>query len=344
MERSATIGLRMTRGYASSSSTVALRPLTRSLRPTFPRAGAAASSSRTSPAAQRIRLYSTSRETIHSPAATPTATSARFRAHGHSHARSSGIVPLKAPWPWHESPLLSTPETQVLQRTLFARPSDLSPPLLLFAAGVWGIFAIAWYALPEPRKRQPTDEEMSLIDARNKEIEEANIASRMSMNFTATVFNYAQPLIFGGVSVILAALIIGASRIATKITMVQVRPRTAAAAGAGAGVEATPAQAQAQVRTYLKLRNVGHEMIPGSKRTREVEIQNCRLFIPNLKNASTVRLKIVQSDGTERKWSLDRFPYSLDMRDIKELDKLDKEVVQSFNRLEHVFGPIVRAV
>ncbi|OCF35362.1 hypothetical protein I316_02911 [Kwoniella heveanensis BCC8398] len=337
MERSATFALRAAREYVASSSssssaiTLPLPPATRSFRP---RPHSVISQRSFKPPVEHIRLYSSiSRETIHSPSTVRQPSPA---ARPNPNARSSApIVPLKAAWPWHESASQSTPETQVLQRTLFARPSDLSPPLLLFAAGVWGIFAIAWYALPEPRKREPTDEEMVAIDARNKDVQDSNIASRMSMNFSATVFSYAQPLIFGGVSVILTSLIIGASRIATKITMVQVRPRSAGSA-AGQGQ-------MGQVKTYLRLRNVGHEMIPGSKRTRKIDIQNCRLFIPNLKNASTVRLKIVNSDGSERKWSLDRFPYSLDMRDIKDLDKLDKEVVQSFNRLEHVFGPIVKA-
>ncbi|WVQ98591.1 hypothetical protein IAU59_005720 [Kwoniella sp. CBS 9459] len=328
MERSAIIGSRLAlaRGYASSSSAVTLPPVPQSLRPTLKARCASTRDTALRSTVQRIRLYSTTRETIHTPtpAQHPSLSSASS-AHGQPR-----VVPLRAPWPWHESPL-STPETQILQRTLFARPSDLSPPLLLFAAGVWGIFAIAWYALPEPRQREPTDDELVLIEARNKEVQDSNIVTRTSMNLSARIFNYAQPLIFGGVSVILTSLIIGASRIATKITMVQVRPRP----GAGAGV--------GQVKTFLKLRNVGHEMIPGSTRTREVELQNCRLFIPNLKNASTVRLRVVNADGSERKWTLDRFPYSLDMRDIKDLDKLDKEVVQSFNRLEHVFGPIVKA-
>lgn len=72
--------------------------------------------------------------------------------------------PLVTNWPWRQIPS-SSPDTTVLERTVFARPSDFSPPLLLFAAGVWGLFVISWYALPDPPKRELTEEEKANIEA-----------------------------------------------------------------------------------------------------------------------------------------------------------------------------------
>ncbi|WWC69603.1 uncharacterized protein I206_103546 [Kwoniella pini CBS 10737] len=237
--------------------------------------------------------------------------------------KSKYTIPLQQPWPWHE--IVSTsPNTITLQRTLFARPPDLSPPLLLFAAGIWGLFVIAYIALPDVPKKEYTADEKKIIEENKRKQEEANILSRLSMSFTSAIFSSAQPLIYGIVTVALLGLIASSTRIVTRINMVQIKPKNSEQAG----------------KTSLKLTNVGHEMIPwGSRGSRELKVEDCQVYIPNLKNSHTIRLKVLK-DGQPSKWSLDRFPYSLDYRPVPDNARLDKEVVQSTNRLQHVFGTV----
>ncbi|WVW83289.1 hypothetical protein I302_105308 [Kwoniella bestiolae CBS 10118] len=118
-----------------------------------------------------------------------------------THSRSSNpTVRLQQPWPWHEVPSTS-PDTITLQRTLFARPPDFAPPLLLFAAGVWGLFVFAWLLLPEPPKKEYAEEEKQIIAENDRKAKEANILSRLGISFTNTIFSSAQPLIYGLVTV-----------------------------------------------------------------------------------------------------------------------------------------------
>ncbi|WWC85340.1 uncharacterized protein L201_000203 [Kwoniella dendrophila CBS 6074] len=239
---------------------------------------------------------------------------------------NSNLVPLQQPWPWHEIPNRSSsdPEIITLQRTLFARPPDLSPPLLLFAAGIWGLFVFAWLILPDPPKKELTLDEKKLIEENERKAKEANIISRLSMGFTSAIFSSAQPLIYGIVTVALIAIITSSTRIITRINMVQTRFK-----------DTNEIQ-----KTILRLTNVGHEMIPfGKPKFREVKVEDCQVYLPNLNNSHAVRLRVLKN-GQINKNSLDRFPYSLDYRAVPENTRIDKEVVQSTNRLQHVFGPV----
>nr|XP_018264000.1 uncharacterized protein I303_03878 [Kwoniella dejecticola CBS 10117]OBR86158.1 hypothetical protein I303_03878 [Kwoniella dejecticola CBS 10117] len=236
--------------------------------------------------------------------------------------KSKYTIPLQQPWPWHE--IASPPGTTMLQRTLFARPPDLSPPLLLFAAGIWGLFVVAYLALPDVQRKDYTDDEKKLIEENERRKQEANIVSRLSMSFTSAIFASAQPLIYGIVSVALLGLIASSTRIVTRINMVQIKPELSTQ----------------DPKTVLRLTNVGHEMIPwGKKGFRELNVEDCQVYIPNLKNSHTIRLKVLK-DGQTNKWSLDRFPYSLDYREMPDNARVEKEIVQSTNRLQHVFGPL----
>ncbi|OCF55243.1 hypothetical protein L486_07356 [Kwoniella mangroviensis CBS 10435] len=232
------------------------------------------------------------------------------------------LVPLQQPWPWHEVPS-SSPDTVTLQRTLFARPPDFAPPLLLFAAGVWGLFVFAWLLLPDPPRKEYTDEEKKIIEENERKAKEANMLSRLGMSFTNTIFTSAQPLIYGLVTIGLITMMASSTRIVTRINMLQIKPKDGSSQSA---------------KTVLRLTNVGHEMLPWrANKSREVKVEDCQVYIPNLNNSHTIRLKVLKN-GQVNKWSLDRFPYSLDYRAIPGTAKVDKEVVQSVNRLQHVFG------
>ncbi|WRT66983.1 uncharacterized protein IL334_003949 [Kwoniella shivajii] len=236
---------------------------------------------------------------------------------------SSLTVPLHQPWPWQEIPS-SSQDSVILQRTLFARPPDFAPPLLLFAAGIWGLFVFAWLVLPEPPRKELSEEDKIIIRENERKTKEANVLSRLGLGFTNALFSSAQPLIYGLVTLGLVSMMIASTKIITRINMIQIKPRDSTDTG----------------KTVLRMTNVGHEMIPWrSNKMREVKVEDCKVYIPNLNNPQTIRLK-VRKEGKPDKWSLDRFPYSLDYRAIPETSRTDKEIVQSVNRLEHVFGPL----
>ncbi|AFR93152.1 hypothetical protein C343_01041 [Cryptococcus neoformans C23] len=232
-------------------------------------------------------------------------------------------LPSATSWPWRQIPS-SSPDMTILERTVFARPSDFSPPLLLFAAGVWGLFVISWYALPDPPKRELTEEEKVKIEARHAE---AGFWLQLGDRVSGSVYSSAQPILMGGVSLILAGFLIASSTIATRITMVQMRPVN----GSGEG------------KTFLKLTTVAHEMLKGMIKPREVRIEDCSAYFPSAERATTVRLRVLKPDGQPFKYTLDRFPYNLDFREIKEDYKVvDKEIVLSVPRLQQTFGAILK--
>ncbi|KIR38000.1 hypothetical protein I307_06167 [Cryptococcus deuterogattii 99/473] len=231
--------------------------------------------------------------------------------------------PLVTNWPWRQIPS-SSPDTTVLERTVFARPSDFSPPLLLFAAGVWGLFVISWYALPDPPKRELTEEEKANIEAEHAK---AGFWLQLGNRVSGSVYSSAQPILMGGVSLILAGFLIASTRIATRITMVQMRPVN----GSGEG------------KTFLKLTTVGHEMVKRVIKPKEVRIEDCSAYFPSAERATTVRLRVLKPDGQPFKYTLDRFPYNLDFREIKEdYNVVDKEIVLSIPRLQQTFGAILK--
>ncbi|AAW41514.2 hypothetical protein CNB01470 [Cryptococcus deneoformans JEC21] len=232
-------------------------------------------------------------------------------------------LPSATNWPWRQIPS-SSPDVTVLERTVFARPSDFSPPLLLFAAGVWGLFVISWYALPDPPKRELTEEEKVKIEA---EYAGAGFWLQLGNRVSGSVYSSAQPILMGGVSLILAGFLIASSTIATRITMVQMRPVN----GSGEG------------KRFLKLTTVAHEMVKGMVKPREIRMEDCSVYFPSAERATTVRLRVLKPDGRPFKYTLDRFPYNLDFREIKEDYKVvDKEIVLSIPRLQQTFGAILK--
>lgn len=148
----------------------------------------------------------------------------------------------------------------------------------------------------------------------------------------------------GGVSLILAGFLIASSTIATRITMVQMRPVN----GSGEG------------KRFLKLTTVAHEMVKGMVKPREIRMEDCSVYFPSagkwphrqcilfegsydVERATTVRLRVLKPDGRPFKYTLDRFPYNLDFREIKEDYKVvDKEIVLSIPRLQQTFGAILK--
>lgn len=82
---------------------------------------------------------------------------------------------------------------------------------------------------------------------------------------SGSVYSSAQPILMGGVSLILAGFLIASSTIATRITMVQMRPMN----GSGEG------------KTFLKLTTVAHEMLKGMIKPRGVRIEDCSAYFPS---------------------------------------------------------------
>lgn len=63
----------------------------------------------------------------------------------------------------------------------------------------------------------------------------------------------------------------------------------------------------------------------------------------DVERATTVRLRVLKPDGQPFKYTLDRFPYNLDFREIKEdYNVVDKEIVLSIPRLQQTFGAILK--
>lgn len=63
----------------------------------------------------------------------------------------------------------------------------------------------------------------------------------------------------------------------------------------------------------------------------------------DVERATTVRLRVLKPDGQPFKYTLNRFPYNLDFREIKEDYKVvDKEIVLSVPRLQQTFGAILK--
>ncbi|WWD15783.1 hypothetical protein CI109_100207 [Kwoniella shandongensis] len=235
-------------------------------------------------------------------------------------ASAPSTIPLQASWPWYTLPS-SSPDEIVLERTVFARPPEQRPPLLLFAAGVWGLFLLSWLTLPDAPKRELTEEEKAKIELREKN---SGFLTKVSTRVTDGIFNSSQPILMGGITLVLFSFLVGASRIVTKLSMVQIRP----AAGKG------------EQKTFLKLTSVGHEMVNGWVKPREMRVEDCKVYFPNLEKATTVRLQVLRPDGTKPQYSLDRLPYALDFREMKGFKDTDKEVVISLNRVEHIFGRV----
>lgn len=140
---------------------------------------------------------------------------------------------------------------------------------------------ISWYALPDPPKRELTEEEKANVEAEHAKAwvlasaREAKMLKRKVLNsgfwlqlgnrVSGSVYSSAQPILMGGVSLILAGFLIASTRIATRITMVQMRPVN----GSGEG------------KTFLKLTTVGHEMVKRVIKPKEVRIEDCSAYFPS---------------------------------------------------------------
>lgn len=140
---------------------------------------------------------------------------------------------------------------------------------------------ISWYALPDPPKRELTEEEKANIEAEHGKAwvlapaREAKMLKLKVLNsgfwlqlgnrVSGSVYSSAQPILMGGVSLILAGFLIASTRIATRITMVQMRPVN----GSGEG------------KAFLKLTTVGHEMVERVIKPKEVRIEDCSAYFPS---------------------------------------------------------------
>lgn len=127
-------------------------------------------------------------------------------------------------------------------------------------------------------------------------------------------------------------------------------------------VQMRPVNGSGEGKTFLKLTTVAHEMLKGMIKPREVRIEDCSAYFPSagkcppplrqrilfeglydVERATTVRLRVLKPDGQPFKYTLDRFPYNLDFREIKEDYKVvDKEIVLSVPRLQQTFGAILK--
>ncbi|WVN85203.1 uncharacterized protein L203_100348 [Cryptococcus depauperatus CBS 7841] len=222
-------------------------------------------------------------------------------------------------WPWRTIP--SSPNTILLEKTVYARPSETNPLLLTIISGLWGFFVFSWWMLPKPKKKEPTDEEKAKMA---EKYERSTPIVQTGLTVAKYVSPNAQFILMGSVTVLLAGALVAANRIVTRLTIYQLRPMT----GNGGA------------KTFLRLTTIGNQMTMGLKKPRELKIEDCDLYFPNSERATTVRLHLPNS----RK-PFDVFPYNLDFRQSKDDYKAPAQGIEwvlSMQRLQEIFGVVRR--
>ncbi|WVQ71483.1 hypothetical protein IAR50_001021 [Cryptococcus sp. DSM 104548] len=227
--------------------------------------------------------------------------------------------PTVSNWPWRKVKA-DSPYGFELERTLYARPPDINPRMLSLVTCLMGLTIMSLIIMPAPKKREPTAEEVAELEAKTAE---HNIFFQYGVKIGSYVFPSATAVLGTSFVAALIAVHIFTRRIVTRITQVQSAP---------------------DGPISLRITTVGHQVVEGtgfSMKPRKVETKDCSVYFIDHKNATTVRLRVLQPNGLPYKWTLDRYAYSLDFRKLGDDFKAEgKEVVLSVPRLDHVFGKV----